>query len=88
MKKVYSSKSRRRAYVEKITENINKLTTYMNLQSSTKYLQLTLVFMCNSALREEFNFCIPGFFASINKIYILARRLSTRPLFYEVFRLS
>ena len=62
MKKVYSSKSRRRAYVEKITENINKLTTYMNLQSSTKYLQLTLVFMCNSALREEFNFCIPRLF--------------------------
>ena len=27
------------------------------LQPGTKYLRLTLVFMCSSALREKFNFC-------------------------------
>ena len=32
------------------------------LQSFTKYLRLTLVFIWNSALREKFNFCfLKGF---------------------------
>ena len=42
------------------------------LQSFTKYFRLNLVFMQNSALREKFNFCFSGVFASSNKVFILA----------------
>ena len=48
------------------------------LQSFTKYLRLTLVFMRISVLRETFNFCFSSFFASINKIFILAGRLNAQ----------
>ena len=54
-------------------------------QSFTKYLRLTLAFMRNSALREKF---LRKFFDSINKIFILAGKLGTRLLFYEVLRRS
>ena len=37
------------------------------LQSLTKYLRLTLVFMWNNALRAKFNFCFfQGFFARVS----------------------
>ena len=45
---------------------------YQLLQSLTKYLRLTLVFMWNKALREKFNFCFSRIFASMYKIFILA----------------
>ena len=59
-------------------------------QAFPKYLRLTLVFMQNSALQENFNFWVSleEFFASINKIFISAGRLNTTLLFYEVLRLS
>ena len=57
---------------------------YVILQSFTKYLRLTLVFMWNSWRREKFNFCVARVFASINKICILSGRLATGLLFYEV----
>ena len=53
-----------------------------------KKLELTLVFMQNSALREKFNFCFSRVFAIINKILISTGRLDARLLFYEVLRLS
>ena len=40
------------------------------LQSWTKYLRQTLVFILNSALWEKFNFCFSGFFARLTKILI------------------
>ena len=40
-------------------------------------------FISNSALREKFNLFFQEFFASINKIFILAGRLGTRLSFYE-----
>ena len=40
--------------------------------------------MLNSKLQEKFNFLFQEFFASINKISILAGRLGTRLSFYEV----
>ena len=54
-----------------------------SLQSFTKYLRLTLVFMRNSALREKVNFCFSRVFASVNKMFILAGRLGTTLLFYQ-----
>ena len=51
-------------------------------RSFIKCLRLTLVFMCNSALRGKFILYV--IFASINKIFILARRLGTRLSFYKV----
>ena len=57
---------------------------YVIVQSFTKYLRLTLVFMWNSWLREKFNFCAARVFASINKIFILSGRLASRLSFYEV----
>ena len=60
---------------------------YMNLQLFTGYLGLILVFTRISALREGFDFGFTRAFASINKIFILAGRLGTRLLFYEVSRL-
>ena len=42
---------------EVILQNQNSQGDGYNLQSFTKYLRLTLVFMWNSALREKFKFC-------------------------------
>ena len=53
-------------------------------QSCPKYLRVPLVFMWNSALREKFSFCFLGVFASTSKVFILAAKLSTRLLFYDV----
>ena len=58
------------------------------LQSFTKYMRLNLVFMWNSALREKFDFLFSRVFGSINKTFILAGRLGTRLLFYEIWTLS
>ena len=48
------------------------------LQSWTKYLRQTLVFILNSALWEKFNFCFSGFFARIDKNFNLGGRMGTR----------
>ena len=45
------------------------------LQSWTKYLRQTLVFMWNSIIRVNFNSIFQQFFASINKIFLLGGRL-------------
>ena len=42
--------------------NMKSLEISNKLQSCTKYLRLTLVFMCNSALREKFNSCFSRVF--------------------------
>ena len=52
------------------------------LQSFTKYLRLTLVFLWNSALWEKFYFC----FSRV--VFILAGRLGTRLSFFELYSLS
>ena len=67
-----------------------RICEYMHiyLQSFTKYLRLALVLMQNNALPEKFSFCFLEFFPIINKIFILAERLSTGLLFYEVLRFS
>ena len=52
------------------------LNIWPKLQSFTQYLR-------NSTIREKFNFCFQEFFASINKIFILAGGLGTRLSFYE-----
>ena len=49
----------------------------------TKYLRPTLVFMWNSALRENFNFCFSRVFCKF-KVFILAGRLGPRSSFCEV----
>ena len=41
---------------------LNSLFCLDNLQTFTKYSRLTLVFMWNSPLREEFNFCFSRVF--------------------------
>ena len=62
---------------------------WLRLQSFTKKLRLTLLFMRNSGkvdygkLQEKFKE-FQEFFASINKIFISAGRLGARLLFYEV----
>ena len=61
-----------------------KSITYNHSQN----MRLTLVFMWNRALREGFNFCFSRAFAWINKIFLLAGRLGTRPSFYKVYTLS
>ena len=48
-----------------------------HLQSFTKYLRLTLVFMWTGALQKKFNFCFSTVFARINKIFTLEGRLGT-----------
>ena len=55
------------------------------LQSVAKYLRLTLVFMWNSAPREEFNCYFSDLLASTNKIFILAGDLGAGLSFCEVF---
>ena len=52
-------------------------------QSLAKYLTLTVVFMQNSALRENLISVFQDFFASINKTFILVGRMSTRLSSYE-----
>ena len=54
-------------------------------QSVTKYLRLTLKFSCEIAhYWKSFIAIFRDFFASINKISILAGEMSTRLSFYEV----
>ena len=43
--------------------------------------------MQNNAQRKKFNFCFSVLLSSIKKTFILAGRLGTRLLFYEVLRL-
>ena len=60
---------------------------FPKLQPFTKYVRLSLVFPCEIAhYGKNLISVFQEFFASINKILILAGRLSTRLLFYEVFR--
>ena len=58
--------------------NSTKYWMKLSLQSWTKYLRQTRVFLWNRALREESNFYLPEFFASIDKIFILGAGLRTR----------
>ena len=48
-----------------------------NLQSFTKYLRKTLVFLLKNALRQKFNFCFWEIFANTGEIFISGRGLST-----------
>ena len=61
-----------------------KLFDLIELQSFTKYLRQTLVFMWNGAQAKSIISIFQEIFASIKKIYILAGRLGTRISFYEV----
>ena len=54
------------------------------LQSFTRYLRLTLVFLWNSVLRKGLIFVFQEFFANINKIFNLEGRQGTRLLFHGV----
>ena len=54
------------------------------LQSVTKYLRLTLVFMKNKAPCENSNCYSSGLFASAGEIFVLAGGLGNRLSFYEV----
>ena len=55
-----------------------------HLQSATKYLRLTVAFTRNNAPQEKFNRYFWDFFASINKIFILAGGMGTSLSFYAV----
>ena len=55
-----------------------------NLKSFTKYLRLTLVFMWKAPYGKSIISIFQAFFASTNKIFLLAGRLVTRLSFYEV----
>ena len=57
---------------------------YFQRQPFIKYLRLTLVSMRNRALGKSLISVLQRFFASIDKIFILAGRLGTRLSFYEV----
>ena len=54
----------------------------------TKHLRLTLVFLSNSAQRQNFNFCFQEFSSSINKTFIFQGRLATTLSFYGIYTLS
>ena len=56
----------------------------LDLQSVTKYLRLNLVLMEAAHNGKSLISALQEFFASINKISILAGRLGTRLSFYEV----
>ena len=56
----------------------------VNLQQLTKYLRLTLVFMLSSAQWKSLISFFGDFSATINKTFVLAGRLVTSLLFYEV----
>ena len=58
------------------------------LESITRYLRPTLVFMWNSVERESLISVFQEFLVSINKMFILAGRLGTRLSFYGVYTLS
>ena len=49
-------------YFENVCIGIRFYFSNFYLQIFTKYLTQTLVFMCNSALQEKFNFCFSGVF--------------------------
>ena len=53
------------------------------LQPFTKYLRQALVFMWNTALRENFNFFFSSFLLILTKKFILEGRLATRLQFCE-----
>ena len=72
------------AFILGLTFNIHVIAGIFDLQSFTRCLRLTLIFVWNSALRKKFNFYFSRFFASINKIFILTGGMGTRLLFYEV----
>ena len=58
------------------------------LQLFAGYLGLTLVFVWNSALRENLISVFQEFLASIDKLFILAGWLGTRLSFHEVLSFS
>ena len=58
------------------------------LVTSGWYLELALVFVWNSALRDRFNFSFQEFFVTIGKIFILAGRLGAGLSFYKILRFS
>ena len=66
--------------LNKESEYTQNDTGKIDLQSVTKYLSLTLVFNYGKSLISIFQ----EFFARINKVFILAGRLHTKVLFYEV----
>ena len=80
LKKAEMSVSQSGIHVGKLITNTDINISEKKLQSVTKYLSLTLIFMWNKALQGKFN-C---YFSSINQISILAGRLGTRLSFYEV----
>ena len=57
-------------------------------QSFKNYLRHSLIFMWNSAIHEEFNFCFYEIFTSSDKIFISEGGLSTRKWFFKVLRYS
>ena len=48
--------------------------TDVHLQSFTKYLRLTLVFVRNNALREKFNFCFTRVFCYYKQIFHFGKK--------------
>ena len=74
------------------SDNVNDLrkiyhtveTQIRSLQPITRYLRLNLLFMRNSALRISLISVFQESFASINKVFILLKRLGTRQSFCEV----
>ena len=67
------------------------LCPYLHLQSFTEYLRLTVVFMWNSTVRENFNFYFSRVFCQyfqFCKKFSFGRATGTRLSFYEVLRIS
>ena len=62
----------------------NSNTVFLMLQSVTKYFRLTLVFCEKLNYGKNLIAFFRNFFASINKIFILAGGLGTRLSFYSV----
>ena len=58
------------------------------VQSLTKYMRQTLVFMRKSTIREKINFHFFRSFLLVSKNFSLEGRLGTRLQFYEVLRFS
>ena len=58
------------------------------VQSSTKYMRQTLVFMWKSTIQEKFNFHFFLSFLLVSKNFSLEGRLGTRLQLYEVLRFS
>ena len=82
--------------VTKIVKEINfgevwgelKAQTCFQRQAFIRCLRLTLAFMRNGVLREKFNFCFSGLFASISKVCIWVGGLGAGLSLFEVLRLS